>query len=535
MSRRKGLKSGWAVAVAACAWVCVGAWAPDSGAKPPAKPRLTSDRSERDADRREVLLVQGEDRVIDLDFDANVDPGGITSGNETVVKTTFVRISDGDRRQLIFKPLKPGETNVSVRDDKGNLRLIFHVQVAATHLTKTQAEIEALLRDVEGVKTRIMGTKIVIDGEVLVPADYARLSQILSDKTYGENVLNLVTLSPIALQYLADRIKKDVNAIAPNVTTRVVNGRIWLEGTVDRVDQAKRVERIAFQYIPEIRPGNALAADATAQRLPPQSLIQNFMVVNPPPQKKQEKLVRITVHFVELSKDYQDVFGFKWQPGFTADPQVTVGTTGTGSSGADSSTTASFTATLSSLFPKLQSAQNAGFARILKTGTLVIRNRESGVLRDETQIPFAVQGPNGEVATSTAGVGISFKITPAIVGQSEDISMDLELKQSNLVGKAGTAPITAQHEVTTKVYIKSNESAALAGVNSADVQTNFNKDDPAAGGFANPTTSPLFSLLRSKAYSKKKSQFVIFVTPQIIANASQGTKDLEKNFRVKVK
>ena len=47
--------------------------------------------------------------------------------------------------------------------------------------------------------------------------------------------------------------------------------------------------------------------------------------MNPPPPKKQEKLVRVTFNFVELSKDYNKLFGFKWQPGFTADPQITVG------------------------------------------------------------------------------------------------------------------------------------------------------------------------------------------------------------------
>jgi pilus assembly protein CpaC len=41
--------------------------------------------------------------------------------------------------------------------------------------------------------------------------------------------------------------------------------------------------------------------------------------------------------------------------------------------------------------------------------------------------------------------------------------------------------------------------------------------------------------MHSKNYQKKKSQFVIFVTPQIIENASEGTEDLKKNFRVKVK
>jgi pilus assembly protein CpaC len=87
--------------------------------------------------------------------------------------------------------------------------------------------------------------------------------------------------------------------------------------------------------------------------------------------------------------------------------------------------------------------------------------------------------------------------------------------------------------VKTKIFVKNGESAAVVGVNSGEVVTQFNKDDPSPGSFAEGT-EPLFNLNRSKQYAKKKSQFVIFVTPQIIENAHDGTEDLKKSFRVKV-
>jgi pilus assembly protein CpaC len=87
--------------------------------------------------------------------------------------------------------------------------------------------------------------------------------------------------------------------------------------------------------------------------------------------------------------------------------------------------------------------------------------------------------------------------------------------------------------VETRLYIKSNESAAVAGVNSSDVGTDFNAD-PSPGIF-DAGTDPLFKLIHSKDYTKKKSEFVIFVTPQIVESASEGTEDLKKNFRIRVK
>lgn len=490
--------------------------------------RLTNDASEIHADRREMLLTAGEDKVVDLEFDANAGANGISIGNPKVVATTLVKIAD--KRQMVFKPLSAGHTTVTVRDVDGPIRLIFNVVVTDSNMAGSLSDVKELLKDIEGLEFNIRNNKIVIDGEVLVPNDYGRLLSVTQDSAYADLIMNLAILSPVALQIMAKKIQDDINSFAPNVKARLVNGLIWLEGTVDNYSQAKRAARVAELYVPELKPGSQLERDPTIQRLPPRSLIQNFIVINQPPAKKQEKLVRVTVHFVELSKDYNKMFGFKWQPGFTADPQISIGTTEQGEAGASGT---SFTGTISSLFPKLQSAQSAGFARILKTGTLIVRSGQSAQLEDKVEIPYVVQSGT-EMKTEKAGVGLTVAVTPQILGQSEDIQLDLETNQVNLGPKAGNAPTTASHKVKTKIYVKSSESAAIAGVTSSDIQTNFNKDDPYAGSFSD-STIPLFSLLRSKSYAKKKSQFVIFVTPQIINSASEGTDDLKKNFRVKVR
>ncbi|MEO5969468.1 MAG: hypothetical protein ABIQ95_06040 [Bdellovibrionia bacterium] len=496
--------------------------------------KLTYDESEGEADRRRLLLTTGEDKAVDLDFEANAGANGISYGNPQIVTTTLVKI--GEKRQLVFKPLKAGETTVTVRDNDGSLKLIFMVRVTGTNLLRIANEIRDLLRDVEGLDIRIVGPKVVIEGEVIVPIDYGRLLTVIQDKSYADFVLNLTTLSPLAMKVMAKRIQDDVNAAgAPNVKTRVVNGTIFLEGTVDNMDQSNRAFKLANLYLPDLKPGSLLEKDPTVQRAPPRKLIESFIVINPPPPQKTDKLVRVTVHFVELSKDYNKVFGFKWQPGFTSDPQIQVGQSQTGAAGA--STGASFSGTLSSLLPKLASSQAAGYARILKTGTLIVRSGQPATLTEATQIPYNQAGQNGQVTAATKDVGLSAAVTPLILGQSEDIQLNVEMNQTNLVGRApatGAPPITATHKVKTTIYVRSGESAAVAGVISSDIGTDFNKDDPSPGAFSQGT-DPLFTLLRSKAYRKKKSQFVIFVTPQIIENASEGTDDMKRNFRVKVK
>jgi pilus assembly protein CpaC len=521
-----------------------GAAAPTTPAPglPPAAPakrnkyqrsRLTNDESESVADKRRLLLTTGEDKAVDLDFDANAGANGISYGNPQILTTTLVKA--GEKRQLVFKPLKAGETTVTVRDNDGTIRLIFIVRVTGSNLLRIKGEVYDLLRDVEGIEIRIVGPKVVVEGEVLVPADYGRLLTVIQDKSYGDFVLNLATLSPLAMQVLARKIQEDIVSFAPNVKTRVVNGIIFLEGTADNIDQTRRAASVASLYLPDLRPGNPLEKDSAAQRMQARSLIQNFIVVNPPPPKKQEKLVRVTVHFVELSKDYDKLFGFQWRPGFTQDIQISVGQSATGAAG--SALSPNLSGTISSLLPKLYTSQTAGFARILKTGTVIVRSGFPAKLVEQTVFPFAQTGANGQTTSASTGVGLTVAVTPKILGQTDDIELDMELDQTNLTGRAptsGTAPVTSKHVISTKVYIKSNESAAVAGVTSSDIGTDFNKDSPSSGSFE-AGTDPLFELIHSKAFRKKKSQFVIFVTPQIIENASEGTEDLKKSFRVKVK
>jgi pilus assembly protein CpaC len=502
---------------------------------PPKKP-LISEKSEKNAQRIPVLLTIGEDKLVDLEFEANVSSAnGVIEGNKTVATAQLVRVK-GKPKQILFKPLKEGTTTVTVRDEQANVKVIFDLQVTSNDLARMLSELKDLLRDIEGIELRIVGKNIVIDGEVMTPSDYGRLLGVVEEPNspYKEVVMNLVSFSPIALTALAKRIQNDFKGFAPSVTARVVNGRIWLEGQVENRAQAQRAFAVAELYVPETRPQETIEKfDENAKKLTPKPIIQNFITVNAPPPKKADKLVRLTVNFVELNKDYSRTFGFKWQPGFTQDESITIATQQNGQAGAGSAA-GGFTATISNLFPRLQSAQDAGFARILKTGTVLVKNGQVGNVQDQSEFAFSLPGGGGQSGNEKVTTGIAMAVTPKIIGQSDDIDLDLDLSQVNIIGLTPQgAPITSKHAVKTKIFVRSKDSAAVVALNSAEVNTEFNKNDPAPGSFQGQT-GPLFSLLRSKAFKKKKTQIVIFVTPQVVENASEGTQDLKKNFRVKV-
>jgi pilus assembly protein CpaC len=350
-------------------------------------------------------------------------------------------------------------------------------------------------------------------------------------------VINLAKISNLSLEYVKNRISADPN-FPQKVSIRTLNGMLILDGTVESEAEKTLAIDVAKLYVPDVNLANPLVDKAGARELSqPRGIIQALIKVVAPKQEQnaqKDKLIRVTVHFVELTKDYNKIFGFTWRPGFTSAPQISIGQDAAGDQAAQA---ASFSATLSNLFPKLQSAQNAGYARVIKSGTLIVRNGQPADMSENTRFPITIfSAQNGQVSASGEDVGLAFSVTPAVVGQTEDVTMDLDLNQKSLVGRApaaGQAPITSSHRVKTKIFVKNGESAAVVGVNSGEVVTQFNKDDPSPGSFAEGT-EPLFSLNRSKQYAKKKSQFVIFVTPQIIESAHEGTEDLQRNFRMNV-
>lgn len=502
------------------------------------KSRLTSEVSEAAADHLTETLEMNNNKVIDLDFEPNSDPlKGITFGNDKVVFGTLVKV--GDKNQLMLRPMSPGKADITLRDQSGEIKLIIDVYVANSDLIRIRDEIQRKLKEVEGINIFVSGNRVEIEGEVLTPQDYGKVYAVVSDKKYSEFVSsNYVTLSPLALQKLAERIQSDIQAFAAKVTAKVINGQIVLQGTVENEAQGAKAWDLANTYVPQAVPLSQIDKDPTVSRNEDVRFLRNQIIVEAPPPKKREKMVRVTVHFVELAKDYSKVFGFKWEPTFTADPTITLGPGNQGSpTGSGSGSTLNLTATLSSLIPKLASAQNAGYARVLKTANLIARSGQKANIFDQQSIPVTgFIGPGGQqVGGQNATIGMSIEVTPRILGQGENIELYMNVSENALTGIRGGNPIIGTKKLETNVYLRNNESAAVGGLTTTDVTTNFNRDDPRVTQSQGTASSPLFSLLRSKNYQKRKGQFVMFVTPQVVDDATEGSEELKKNFRVKVK
>jgi pilus assembly protein CpaC len=472
---------------------------------------------------KDIEVQIGIDVIERVDFDYSTK---VSIGNEQLLKLVLIP----QKREIIFKGLKPSPQPISVtlRDNLGDVRLVYRVNITNTGKSNVVSELRELIGDVEGLEIGIRGGRVFVGGELVVPEDIGRVSAVLVNY---QDVLRLIELSPQTQRVIA---RKMTDELARNnlrdVTVRVVNRTYWLEGVVSSQAKKDLALSIAKAYLPP-RIAQLSAADPRFATLEKPDII-DFIAVN---EKKDPqpvpKMVKITSQFVELSKSYNRIFAFKWAPLMGEDQsQISIGQTAQGN--ITSTSRGTLSATISGLFPKLNSARTAGYARVIQSGMVIVRDQQKANINKQTEIPFAI-GSGDFTRASTATVGLNMTITPRIL-EEERIEMAINLVISARVG-SGTPPIVTNNTIDTNVVIRSKESAAIGGVVQNQSTTDYdNEPNPTQGqqgGGGAAASPPLFRLYRSKNYMTNKSQYVIFVTPEIIESASVGTEEIRRKFR----
>lgn len=467
---------------------------------------------------KELEVAMGIDVIEKIDFEYNAK---IVFGADNLLKLTLVPA----KKEIVFKGLKPGRTTVTIRDNLGDVRLRYTVVVTATGKSNVVAELRELIGDVEGLDIGIKGGKVFVGGEIVVPDDIGRVSKVLA--SYPE-VLSIIELSPQTQRIIARKMSDELaRNNLKDVSVRIVNKTYWLEGVVSSTGKKELAMSIATAYLPPQLASLSSKDDRFAAADKP--AIIDFIAVN---EKKEPqpapKMVKVTAQFVELAKNYGKVFAFKWAPLMGEDnSSISFGQTKSGNVTSTSSGTLS--ATISGLFPKLNAAKSAGYARVIQSGMVITRDTKTATINKNTNTPFAVGTGDFTKATSS-DVGLTMEVTPKILEQ-EKIELALNLKVNLTFGH--NAQIVTTNSINSNIVIKSKESAAIGGVVQNQSSTDYDKDDPAptTATAGQATATPLFRLLRSKNYATTKSQYVVFVTPEIIESASVGTEEIRKKFR----
>lgn len=466
---------------------------------------------------KQVNVVLGIDFVQKLDFDPSTK---VQVGNETILNYQIIP----QKKEITFKGLKPGDTSVIIRNTVGDIKARFLVRVTASSQSKTIQELKDFLGDVEGLEIGVKGESTVfVGGKIVVPSDIGRVVIIL--EKYPE-VVSLVELSPLTQRSIAKKMQEEIQKnSAKDVTVRVVNGLYWLEGVVGSDGEKDRALQIAKAYLPDKIENLARRTDSVQQVK--KDIIQNFISVNEDKKKQKQpdaKQLKITAQFVELTKDYNKVFGFKWTPLMSGDGgSIQIGKTTDG--GVTTRSDGTLAATISNLFPKLASAKAAGHARVIQSGVIVVQDKVPGNIQKSSKKPFAI-GTGEFTKSESAEAGFNLNVTPT-VQEEEKIKMDLGISVSST---QGDPPETLSNSVKTTITVKSKESAVVGGVVINKSSTDYDRNPP-FGAQAAEGGTPLFSFLRSKSFSTNKSQFVVFITPEIIESASEGTEEIKMKFK----
>lgn len=463
---------------------------------------------------KELEIILGIFKIVKLDF---VPSTKIQVENESILNYQLIP----SKREITFKGVKPGKTSVIIRNTVGDIKARYQITVTQNNNSKVVQKLKDFLGDIEGLEIGIKGDTVYAGGKIFNPSDIGRIVIIL-DKF--PDVIRLVELSPLTQNIIAKKMQEEIQkAGMKTVSVRVVNGSFWLDGTVDSDGKKSLAEKIAIAYIPDRIESLARRTDSVQKVT--KNIIENFINVNkqssPPPTPKQ---LKISAQFVELTRDYNKIFGFKWSP-------ILGGTGGSISFGKNNGglTTAtsddSFAGTISNLFPKLAAAKSAGHARVIQSGVIITKNQVNGKISKKSEKPFQIG--NGEFAKPEKAVsGFDLQVTPQILAE-EKIDLKVGISVSSTVGDP---PETLSNNISTSIVVKSKESAVVGGIVINKTSTDFDRNSP-FGTDQVEDGSPLFTFLRSKAYLTNKSQFVVFLTPEIIESASTGVDEIKRKFK----
>lgn len=453
----------------------------------------------------------------------------ISIGNESLIDLSLVP----SKQEITFRGKKAGKTSVTIRDAVGDIRDKYIVSITSDGNSNTVRELRELLGQIEGIEIGIKGGKVIVGGQIVVPGQIGLITTVLSKYP---DVLLLIEYAQQTQILVAREMQDAINRNnMKDVTVNVVNGDYWLEGVVNSDGKKSLAANIATAYLPDTLSGLGQSSGGGRFKGKVKGLIANFINVNvkkdpePPP-----KLVKVSAQFVELAKDYLKVFAFKWAPFMSNESQISFGKNEAG--GISTKESGTLSGTISRLFPKLQSAKKAGYARVIQSGMAVTNNNKSIMIKKESKLNFAVGSGDGQEAKEAT---ISFNMTtePSIKNQENVELKNLSISVSLPNGTAGDgSPQVTSNEIRTNITVKSKESAVIGGIVQSSSATNYDKNDPDpqtadSNGEATVQTSTLFNLLRSKSYTTDKSQFVVFVTPEILESASKGTEEIRKKFR----
>lgn len=484
-----------------------------------------------------LTVSLGVSKVLEFDFEI----GPIFLTDEKLLRYRRVK-ENGKVKKLLIRADSPGFTDMTIHDASFVPRIRYLVRVTREDMGEVIGQLQTLLGDIEGLKISSLGGTVILDGEILLPKDMIRIMRVVDavkerdPKKKEVPIRNLATISKVTMNIIAERIEREIGS--PEITARVINNNLFLEGTAENDTEADRAIEVTKTYLPEVfverTKGEGGEVKPKAQGgvgggLP---AIIDLLRVRPRQAAPPAQDIKVTMNYVELSNEYNRSFNFQWAPMATDSSALRFDTSA-------GEVTGTLVAAISSLLPKLNSARDHGHAKILREQTVIVKDRADAPAVIESSVRYYSQitGPTGVPQLQEIPINNVTKVKAATIPGSDAIDVGIQIQLATVLGLNAGVPIIANNSLQTQVTIKNGDSAALGGNAIEQSLSGYNREpnqNAAASQFQQqgPQTQ-LFNLQRSKSFKRDKQQYVIFVTPEVIRTASSGTEDITRKFRLK--
>lgn len=379
--------------------------------------------------------------------------------------------------QILLTALNPGSTDLILWDAKGEKKT-YPLRVISGSIREHFRELGQLVSDIEGVSVKMVGERLVIEGEALRPQDLKRISQLAQ---LYPNVSNLVEMSEEVKPILTEEINRKLEEFGfHQVRAKVLGPQIYITGEIETEKRHEQALLIARAIFPDTVDLLNLGTSSQPQ-------------------------IRLDLTLMEINRSNMKAFGVRWQSMVTAQGNI------------DFNSDQSRFGLASNPAAAIDMIQTRGWGRVLTNPRLLCRSGEKANFHAGGEIPIRL------ISERTAKLefkpyGIMLKMEPRISPLNQ-IALGVETEISSIDGANSVDGIPAflTRKLSTQVSVGSGESIVLGGLTDVNDLKSVQKI-PLLGHI------PVFGeLFKSRSFRSGKTELIVFITPVVM-----GPTGLEK-------
>src|SRR5436190_3951714 len=446
-------------------------------------------------------LAQPEGSVITL----GVGPQTIFQpGNVARVAIGEPEVADvkqvGTAGELLLTGVGEGRTSLLVWRH-GGARLAYTVVVRRQDPKELVSEIRALLGDREGIQARVVGDRVVLDGETLTTDDYDRVGQILQ---LYPSVKSFVRPGGGARRLAAEALNKTLQRTGlRGVTATVLGGTLALEGWVESKEDLRKLDLLTR--------GNAEK---------PEILVT----------VGARRMILVEVDFVEASSGSSKQVGIKppaslvsTGDGLTASLEIVHPLPALDSGQTQKSGSVTVHATAATDF-SAAARFDRGAVRVLSQPRLICASGEKAEFLAGGEVPILIATQN-QFGVEFKKFGIQLRVVPS-ADRGGNIATEIHAEVSDVDRSVSVrangfeVPGFRVREVNTSVTVRDGETIILSGLYNSTEEKEVSKV-PLLGHI--PILGELF---KSRSFIEHKTELAIYLTPRLLGPATDAARQL---------